>query len=1230
MSSKITNKIVSMVIALATIISLSGSVAFVSVANAQTSTTIQQLLDQIAQLQSQLLALQGGTSSPSATCAFSGSLTVGSRGSEVTCLQNYLKGAGFFSVTATGYFGNITKASVASWQAANGVSPAVGYFGSISRAKYSSLAATSVTPPTTTPGTTTPPPAPAGSGLTVSAGAQPTGGLHPDNAVRVPYTTVVFTASSDGDVTVNSVTAERRGPSTDATFSGVELLDEHMTQLGLSKTLNSAHQAILSEPFVVKAGTSRTMYIGADRTTSGTNGTQASFALVAVSTAARVNGSLPIVGSTYTVNVSGLSIGTVTVATGPAKSVATTTEAAGKTITFTAIQITAGSVEDIRLRAIRFNQVGTIGTSDLANVAISVAGTVYPYVISADGKYYSATFGDGIVVTKGNNAEITIAGTLNGGTNRTIQFDVYRMTDIQVSGELYSFGINPTVGSGFTTTNPVYYSSNVTVGKATLNVEKDATISSQNIAVNVADQPLGGFTVEVKGEAISVAQLIFNVSPINVSTGATTNSAANITQIKLIGPDGKIVTGPVDGVAAGTVTFTDTVTFPIGKGAYKLVGKLGTTFDSNDTASASTTPATQWTTVRGVTTGDTITPTPGSSISGNTMTVKASALTINVSPTPVAQNVVSGVQKFLFATYQLDASQSGEDLRMISIPLEYNVGAGGSASNLTSCQLYDGVNPDLTPRSITTGNNTVNPTAAASSTVVTFDGNGLIIPKGTVKNIDMKCNIAGGSTGTYQWGYDSASSPSATGLTSGQSITPSENDNFGSKMTALSSGSYVVTNNSTPGYGLVTSGQTGVILALLKFTANDEDVDIQRVGFALNGVASNTPIDLVNTQLNLYDQNAPTVLLATAQFTNNGDFATSSLLATGSFRIPKGSSRNLIVKGDIAAITNNGPLVRSGDYFRVDYDGDARGTNGGNYGIGASSGQTITPTSSDVPNDANVGVRIFRAYPQLASYAPSSSLLVNSSNFNLYRFSVTAVGGDVYLDKLTFNISSTTPGGNNGGAGTHATTSLYSLYAFTDSAFSQADTTAPGNGTAAGLINGGQCYGNSDGNFVSATTIGVAGANDIEIFPASACGSGTTTYKVPAGVTRYFGFNANIASVETAGSQTDTIQVTVRGDGAFPTAHQSPKLGGVSSYVGDMGQSGTATSTVSKVGGSQDPVGATPVAYGIDADANDDFIWSPGSTSTAPTVFDFDFTNGYQLSGLPANDMAVQTFISAN
>ena len=73
-------------------------------------------------------------------------LSVGSTGSEVTALQQALIAAGYsIPAGATGYFGAQTKAAVAAWQAAAGVSPAAGYLGPISRAAWGSSSMTTTT-----------------------------------------------------------------------------------------------------------------------------------------------------------------------------------------------------------------------------------------------------------------------------------------------------------------------------------------------------------------------------------------------------------------------------------------------------------------------------------------------------------------------------------------------------------------------------------------------------------------------------------------------------------------------------------------------------------------------------------------------------------------------------------------------------------------------------------------------------------------------------------------------------------------------------------------------------------------------------------------------------------------------------------------------------------------------------------------------------------------------------
>jgi phosphatidylethanolamine-binding protein (PEBP) family uncharacterized protein len=82
--------------------------------------------------------------------AITTSLTIGSRGSQVTELQQTLTSLGYYSGPITGYFGVLTKAGVVKFQIANSISPSVGYFGPLSRTALNSLLANNNTTSTGT------------------------------------------------------------------------------------------------------------------------------------------------------------------------------------------------------------------------------------------------------------------------------------------------------------------------------------------------------------------------------------------------------------------------------------------------------------------------------------------------------------------------------------------------------------------------------------------------------------------------------------------------------------------------------------------------------------------------------------------------------------------------------------------------------------------------------------------------------------------------------------------------------------------------------------------------------------------------------------------------------------------------------------------------------------------------------------------------------------------------
>ncbi len=126
-------------------VSSSQTTITVSASGATTTTTassgssLSALETQLDQLESQIAAQSGGASSsalPSFT--FENELVLGQTSSDVTQLQTVLKQQGYFSGSATGYFGAQTQAAVEAFQSAHGIA-AVGYVGPSTRAALNAV-----------------------------------------------------------------------------------------------------------------------------------------------------------------------------------------------------------------------------------------------------------------------------------------------------------------------------------------------------------------------------------------------------------------------------------------------------------------------------------------------------------------------------------------------------------------------------------------------------------------------------------------------------------------------------------------------------------------------------------------------------------------------------------------------------------------------------------------------------------------------------------------------------------------------------------------------------------------------------------------------------------------------------------------------------------------------------------------------------------------------------------
>ncbi len=1089
-------------------VGIATAVSFAVTPVVASAATVAELQAMIASLSAQLSAMNTTTGSMMTSAyTFNTNLTVGSKGTDVMNLQKVLNMSSDTMVASTGAgspghetstFGPATKAAVVKFQVKNGISPTSGYVGPITRAKLNSMSG-SMTTTTGTTSTTTSTTLPTGGALMVAPATQPVNSLAPQSAARVPFTSLTLTAGSS-DVTVNSITVQRSGLAQDAVFSGIVLLGQNGMQIGVAKTLNSNHQTMVGEPWVIKAGTSQTVTIAGNMSSSlsSYSGQVVGLDVVAINTSATVSGSLPITGAQHTVN-STLSLGSVTMNISSFDPNSSQTKEIGTTAyKFAGVRITAGSAEAVKLWSIRWNQSGSASSNDLANVVVNVGGTAYPTVVSADGKYYSATFPGGIFMDKGNSQDIYIQGDIvgTGASGRTVKFDLYKTTDLYLSGVTYMYGITPPVGvsstvdgsiSALTNTTPWFSGSKVTVSAGSVTtIAKATSVAAQNIAVNVPNQVLGGFTTDIKGEPISVQSMVFNIATSGTGAGLLTN-------VTIVDSNNAVVAGPVDATGAGsTLTFTDTVTFPVGQKTYTLKGKLPSGFTNNGTLVLSSNPSTGWTNVLGQTTGNTISLSSNGSFSMNTMTVKAAALAITVSATPSVQSIVAGGQGVMFANYQFDASQSGEDVRFSTIPLKLTFGGLGVANHLSSCQLWDGTT------ALNTGSNVVNPAASVTTgSDVTFTlDQSYTVAKGAVKTLTLTCNVSASSASaeTYNWGIQAAPSISVTGVTSSNTVSQTVSASVGQIQTVAAGYLTVTTDSNSPSYAVVAAGTTGNILGSFKFRATNESINLNKLGLKLTSTASSSAQDL--TQVTIWDGSTQVGAVV---------FTGANSVATTTFSTPvlltKDTDKILTLKGDLSAIGVSSPGTE-GHLILVDINGsDTTGT----QGTGVGSGNTINlATAGSSASTAVSGVRVFKSFPTFAKLSVPTNTL-NNGEQSLLRFSISSnSAGDSGIYKFTLHVATTT-----------ATVTGINIRAYTDSSFST---------PVSGLT--------SDGSMLQTNLTGTAwasSATDLEVFAQNASGA-STTVQVPAGQTRYFNVIGTVAGAVTGAS----VQTQLQGDAAYP------------------------------------------------------------------------------------------------
>lgn len=998
------------------------SFAFVTPANAQSvedlTAQINSLLATIASLQAQLAGMQGGGGTTGGmTYNFTLNHEVGDEGGEVMQIQQFLNAQGFTVATAgagspgneTSYFGSRTQAAVIAFQNANaaqiltpvGLTTGTGYWGPSSRAYANTMSGGSGT------GTGTGTTVPTGTGITVAAAAQPANSLAVANAARVPFTNFTLTNNSGAVQTVNSVTVERTGLASNTSFDGIVLLDQNGVQLGNERVINSNDQATIGSTMMLQPGMSYMFTVAANMDDSPQSGEVASFAVVAINTSATVAGTLPITGAAHTTNNT-LAIGSVTAARGvedPNAAGGLSEEVGTTNYVFTAIRLTAGSQENVRLHSIRFDQSGSADTSDLANVHVTIDGVDYTPIV--DGDTYTFTFGSGIVINEGFSKEIALRADIVGGANRTAAFDIEEFTDIHVTGETFGYGITPTNGNGFTTAEPVYNATVISITPGAFNsVSRSSAAPAANIGVQKQDETLGAFTIDLKGEPINVQTMKFDLI-VNDRFNSTADPRS-ITNVTLVDQNGVVLAGPVDTKSFGTSdsgtvaddTIEDALTFsavdlPVGVLTVFVRGQLDSDWDSGDTLAVRThpgasAPGPDWTGAKGQNTGDTVTL-PDSTATANTMTVQEGALAATTLTSPAARNLVAGASDFVFATANLDAANSGEDIRVSGVVLADLLGGTSPQSgnidnveiwaNLSGGSTNDSVRGDRFETRVADAEQFGTGTTGTTTLSITLD-NHITVAKNSNVEIAVVADLASsaGAAATHTISLNPVSGGvTAVGLTSGNTVTVTPTG-AGQTMTVASDGALAVTvDSSSPDAALIlddtVNEQTVAVFRLAATNVENLDVDSIKI---TNEPATAGDVDAVAKYVFYHGSTKLGEVVG-------GQATAEVFLSDGALVVP--ADEHVLVTVKVVMNNIDGTQVQNADTVQVTINAanDVETT-------GLDSGNAVDSTALNVDAAEHT---VYEAYPTFAfNNSGVSTVLGPSANYLAAKIVITNAGNE--------------------------------------------------------------------------------------------------------------------------------------------------------------------------------------------------------------------------------------------
>ncbi|RJQ14841.1 peptidoglycan-binding protein [Candidatus Parcubacteria bacterium] len=1015
-SRKVINSALSAVLALTITVWLGGFAFVAPRAEAQSlADSIAAIQAQIAALTAQLNSLLASSGSTSTTVGgLTKNLSQGVTDPEVSTLQSGLKQdpSVYPEGLVTGYFGGLTRAAVIRFQekyasevlAPVGLSSGTGFVGSSTRAKFNALYAGTGT------GTGSGPVVPTGSQILVSLAANtPAAGVAPKLASNVQFLAVNLTAPLSGAVRVDSIIVHRAGAGSPSDFDNVYLY-EGDTRLTTGRSVNSStnNAEFHSLNLNINAGQTRTIWVTADLATGAGAGNQNYFEIVSASSvvgSASVAGAFPIRGNA--VSVANASAGQVTLD----QAVDGTNPKVGeKNRSIGSFRVTASSTEDVELRRIALFQAGSVSRSALQNMKLRYTGTDVASVAGVNDKDLAVfVFTTPFLIEKGNSRtfEIFVDVAAGAKNNDTIKLYVDEKTDVYAVGRTYGRGVavvNTALDGSVADTDEV----DVTIEGGQLTITFNGP-AAKDLAPDAEDVELYNFTLAA-GVNLEVRDLaLAATSSVNIND-FDDFKIVNVTK-------GIVVMGPTDTSAdasAANITFTDRFTMNAGEtNVFSVRADVAPTADVIDGQTVRVTLG-QGTgpfgsnSVRNLDNNQFISDiVPSGDITGNTHTIRATALTLSLAGTPTSQSFVRGTGNVDMVGFNFKAGVA-QDITLTSIKVT-GYGDDDTSGIFSAGILFGASSSTVSGRTNSVwlvdqsnGSTVAGPEAVNSTTgEAQFSSMNFTVPAGQTKTLVVRSNLdasALANSNTDRIKFDIAAvgdvvarDPQGNSVSVGSAAPNSTTADSGTRISVVDTGSISVAlapDDTESEAGLVVAGKSNVVIAKYRYTAQNEELKVTKVQFS---VASGA-LDEV-TQLSVWDGSSMLASITPTLSGSSGSAAFTNL----NFVVPKDASKTLTVKANLNT-TSAG--ADTGDEIQAVHDQanfEARGTAAGSSTVLTSSGVAAT--------GLNANTKYFRKTVPTITFAAGDALLTTGEK-SLMKITIAADASEqVSVRSFEFTLS---------------------------------------------------------------------------------------------------------------------------------------------------------------------------------------------------------------------------------